>query len=151
MDRENLVSKKERLSRLLQDASSLLVAFSGGIDSTFLLAVAHDVLGAEAVAATAISEIYPSRERDVAVTFAQKRGIEHILFSLEIMSLPAFVSNKPDRCYHCKRHLFEKLIRIAEDKGLKCVAHGANVHKRGQIFPFDKWPYCANVDPWLDQ
>ncbi len=126
MDPENLVGKRERLSRLLQDAGSLLVAFSGGIDSTFLLAMAHDVLGAEAVAATAVSEIYPPRERDVAVTFAQERGVKHILFSSEVMSLPAFVSNKPDRCYHCKRNLFEKLIRIAEDKGLKCVAHGAN-------------------------
>ena len=126
MDKESVRRKKEHLIRLLQDAGSLLVAFSGGMDSAFLLASAHETLGEGVLAATAISEIYPVREKDTAARFASDRGVEHIVFRSEETSLPAFVTNGPDRCYHCKRSLFQKLIKIAEDRGIKHVAHGAN-------------------------
>ncbi|MBE9581442.1 MAG: ATP-dependent sacrificial sulfur transferase LarE [Proteobacteria bacterium] len=119
--------KQERLVHLLRDAGSLLVAFSGGVDSSFLLALAHQTLGSGAVAATATSEIFPVREKDVAVEFAQARGIEHILFPSEEISLPDFLSNGPDRCYHCKRSLFQKLDKMAKERGIRRVAHGANV------------------------
>ena len=127
MDKESVTRKKEDLMRLLRDAGSLLIAFSGGVDSTFLLAVAHETLGEVAVAATAISEIYPAREKNAAVRFIRERGIEHILFRSEETSIAAFLSNGPDRCYHCKKSLFQKLIEIAADRGIKHVAHGANV------------------------
>jgi uncharacterized protein len=97
------------------------------VDSTLLLAVAHEVLGAGAVAATATSEIYPARERDAATEFTRQKGIKHIVFSSKESTLPAFVSNGPDRCYHCKRYLLKELIKIAEDRGIKRVAHAANV------------------------
>ena len=126
MDKESMTRKNERLIRLLRDADSLLVAFSGGVDSSLLLAVAHETLGEGVVAATAISEIYPAREKDAAVKFIRDRGVEHIVFRSEEIRLPPFVSNGPDRCYHCKRSLFQKLIQIAEDRGIKHVAHGAN-------------------------
>jgi uncharacterized protein len=126
MDKESVRRKKEHLIRLLQDAGSLLVAFSGGMDSAFLLASAHETLGEGVLAATAISEIYPVREKDTAARFASDRGVEHIVFRSEEIRLPAFVTNGPDRCYHCKRSLFQKLIKIAEDRGIKHVAHGAN-------------------------
>jgi uncharacterized protein len=127
MDNDNVTRKKERLIHLVRDAGSLLVAFSGGVDSSLLLAMAHEILGNNVVAATAISDIYPVREKEAASRFTRERGIEHIVFNSEEMSLPAFVSNGPDRCYHCKKSLFQKLIQIAGKRGIERVAHGANV------------------------
>ena len=127
VDKDNIARKKEDLIRLLRDAGSLLVAFSGGVDSSFLLAVAHETLGEDAVAATAVSEIYPVREKDAATRFAQEMGIEHILFRSDETRLPHFVSNGPDRCYHCKKSLFKKLTEIGKERGIKHVAHAANV------------------------
>jgi len=127
MDKESIARKKERLIHLIRDAGSLLVAYSGGVDSSLLLALAHEVLGDRAVAATATSDIYAMREKDVAVRFTRERGIKHIVFESDAMSLPAFSANGPDRCYHCKKSLFQKLIEIAEERGIHHVVHASNV------------------------
>lgn len=126
MNKADARRKKKDLIRLLRDAGSLLVAFSGGVDSSFLLAAAHETLGKKVVAATAVSDIYPLRERDAAVEFTRSRGIPHILFPSDQISLASFRANRADRCYHCKRYLYEKLIGIAEQKGINRVADGAN-------------------------
>ena len=127
MDRHVAESKKERLVQQLRDIDSLVIAFSGGVDSSLLLAVAHETLAEGAVAATATSEIYPVKEKDEAVRFSRDRGIEHIVFHSHEASLPAFVSNGPERCYHCKKSLFQELVEIAASRGIEHVAHGANV------------------------
>lgn len=126
MDKKLVSSKKERLINRLKEAGSVLLAYSGGVDSTFLLTVARETLGGHVVAATALSDIYPQREAQEAKVFTSERDIEHLFFKSGEMTLPDFLSNGPDRCYHCKKLLFRRLIKIAEDKRIKHVAHGAN-------------------------
>ena len=135
MDENALTFKKENLTRDLKGLDSLLVAFSGGVDSTFLLAVAHQVLGERVMAATASSISYPSREREEAVKFTRDRGIQHIVFRSDETSLPQFLSNSPDRCYHCKKCLSQELIKIAKEKDIKHIAHAANVDDLGDYRP----------------
>ena len=134
-DQEKARAKKERLIQRLQGLNGLLVAFSGGLDSTFLLAVAHDVLGDGVLAATAKGALYPSYEVQDAVAFAREKGIDHVVFPFQVMEVPEVVSNPPDRCYHCKKALFKTLLDIAREKGLNHIAHGANVDDLGDYRP----------------
>jgi len=135
MDKDVVVSKKEDLVQYIEELGSLLVAFSGGVDSTFLLALAHETLGEKVVAATSTSILHPLREREEASDFARKRGIPHVLFQSDEMGHQDIVRNGPDRCYHCKKILFQRLFVIAESEGLKHVAHAANVDDLGDYRP----------------
>jgi len=127
MDKASARSKKARLIHCLGRCHSLLVAFSGGVDSAFLLAAAREALGGKAVAATALSPIHPRREQDEAIRFVTKMGIDHILFQTNEMEITEFTINGIDRCYHCKSALSRKLLDIAKEKSIDHVAHGANV------------------------
>jgi uncharacterized protein len=127
IDVEEASSKKRALMERLKAFDSLLVAFSGGVDSTFLLAVGQDVLGKKVVACTATSIVYPSRESKEAARFAKVKGIDHIIIPSDSMSLPDFTANKPDRCYHCKKYLFQRLKDLAAQAGIEHVAHAANL------------------------
>ncbi len=126
MNRLSLDNKKKQLIVILKEFDSLAVAFSGGADSAFLLAVAHEALQKNVVAVTAVSPIHPEREKQKVIEFVKKYGIKHIIVQSKEMSLPAFVVNNKDRCYVCKKNLFEKLIKISSDSGIKHIAHGAN-------------------------
>jgi len=126
-DKLTVRDKKERLTVELKKMKSLLVAFSGGVDSAFLLAVAHEVLGKKVVAATAVSPLHPTRERIEAIAFVRDRDIPHVLFSSHETDLPEFLANGPDRCYHCKKALCKTFQKIAREKGIHHVVHGANV------------------------
>jgi pyridinium-3,5-biscarboxylic acid mononucleotide sulfurtransferase len=127
MDTNAAKQKMEDLVHHLAELDSLLVAFSGGVDSAFLLVMARQVLGEKVVGATASSIIHPVRETAEAKDIARKRGIPHIIFSSDELGIPGFVANGPDRCYLCKKSLFEKISEIAREKGIKHVAHGANL------------------------
>jgi uncharacterized protein len=124
--KDSAIQKKEKLAARLKDLGSLLVAFSGGVDSTFLLAMAHESLGDRVVAATASSVIHPAWEIDDANAFTQEKGIRHVVFQTEEMHQSDFVRNHPDRCYHCKQHMLQLLSEIAEEQGVEHMAHGAN-------------------------
>jgi len=127
MDEKTARVKKENLIRHLKELDSLLVAFSGGVDSTFLLVLAHEALGNKVLAVTESSSTYPSRERREAIKFAQERGILHLVFQSDETSIPEFVSNAPDRCYHCKKSLSQELANIAGERGIEHVAYATNV------------------------
>ena len=127
IDKENAMSKKENLIHYLEKLDSLLVAFSGGVDSTFLLALSHQTLTDKVLAVTESSTTYPSRERKEAIKFTKDRGIEHIVFQADETSIAEFVSNAPDRCYHCKKSLSKNLLNIAKEKAISHVAYAANL------------------------
>ncbi len=135
MDLQEASAKKKRLRDFLGGLDSLLVAFSGGVDSAYLLREAQEVLGKKVVAATASSPIHPRRELEEAVQFARNIGVDHVVFSSEEMRLEEFLINRGDRCYHCKRALSKKLLSIAAERGMSRVAHGANMDDLGDFRP----------------
>jgi uncharacterized protein len=123
----NVKQKKlENLKAYLKSLDSVAVAFSGGVDSTFLLKVASDVLGDKAIAVTALSASYPKREFDEACSFAKENGIVQIAFESEELDIEGFSSNPINRCYLCKKELFLKIKDIAKENGLKNIVEGSN-------------------------
>ena len=122
-----MMSKKDRLFQIIRDTGPMLIAFSGGVDSSLLLAAAHEAGSPGIVAATAVSDIHPRRERHAAEGFTRERRIPHLLVPTKVTDLEVFSANRPDRCYHCKRHLFELLCRLAQERRRYHVAHGANL------------------------
>jgi uncharacterized protein len=126
MNRLKLNNKKNRLELILKNFDSLMVAFSGGVDSAFLLAMAHEVLGRKVAAITATSDIHPAKEREAAIDFAKKLDIKLILLESKEMSHSDFVANSKNRCYICKKILFKDIFAIASEMGIKNIAHGAN-------------------------
>lgn len=130
-----LVQKRETLRNIIRGLGGCVVGFSGGVDSTFLFAVAHEVLGDRVVAVTATSETYPEREVREAIALASRIGGRHRLVVSEELDIPGFAENPPNRCYHCKTELFGKLRAIADEEGLPHILDGSNRDDRGDYRP----------------
>ena len=130
-----LHEKKQNLENYLRELGSVVVAFSSGVDSTFLLKVAHEVLGDKAVAVTARSCSFPVRELNEAKAFCEANGIEQIVVESEELSIEGFRQNPKNRCYLCKHELFTKIRGIAESRGIPYIAEGSNMDDNGDYRP----------------
>lgn len=132
---DDLDRRYERLRDAIRATGGAAVAFSSGVDSTLVLWAAHEALGDEAVAYTATSSIFPPYETDEAQAFCRERGIRQIEVEVDPFSIEGYADNPPDRCYRCKRHLFEHLIAAARADGFAHVLDGTNADDTGAYRP----------------
>ena len=123
---EVLEKKLEKLKKSLEKMESVLIAFSGGCDSSFLAKVAYDVLGNHAIAVTANSELYADSEVKDSKKIASKIGIKHEIITSKELEISGFRDNPSYRCYFCKKELFSELLGIAKKKGYRYVLDGSN-------------------------
>lgn len=131
----DLKNKLKILEDRIRQTGSLAVACSGGVDSAFLLAVAHQVLKDKTLSITAKSLIHPEREFKEATQFTDERGIRHVVVQSDELDCEAFTDNPPNRCYVCKYELFSKIKDVAQKYGMRFVAEGSNIDDLGDYRP----------------
>ena len=132
---EQINKKQEDLKDFLKGLDSVAVAFSGGVDSTYLLYVASQILQNRVLAVTARSLSFPKRELEEAEAFCRLHGIEHVIVDSEELDIEGFSHNPINRCYLCKNELFTKIKEIAEQRGIKNILEGSNADDTGDFRP----------------
>ena len=132
---DTLRVKLEKLESIIRGYGSLAVGFSGGVDSTFLITVAHSILGDKALAVTNADAGVPARELEEARQFCEARGIRQVISETDPLKISEYRFNSPDRCYYCKRSIFEKILEIAKEHGVEFAAEGSNVDDQGDYRP----------------
>ncbi len=130
-----LQEKYQLLKDNMKKRGSAAIAFSGGVDSTFLVKVAHEVLGDKMIAITATSSTYPERELQEAIKYAKDMEVKHLIISSEELDIEGFASNPKNRCYYCKKELFSKINAIAKENGVAYVFDGSNIDDDGDYRP----------------
>jgi uncharacterized protein len=131
----DLSAKRSALEGALRAAGRVLIAFSGGVDSSYLAYAAHRVLGEDALAVTAESPSYPASHRSMAERVTREFGIPHRFVTTRELANPSYRVNAPDRCYHCKTELFDVLGSLRDELGFDAVAYGVNVDDTGDFRP----------------
>lgn len=121
-----LENKRKKLEKILEEMGNMAVAFSGGVDSALLLAVAARLYHVKLIAVTATSISYAEHEKDDAQRFAQRMGVKHRYLDFDQMSIPEFVANGPERCYYCKKAIFSSIQAYVAEDGFTNVVDGSN-------------------------
>lgn len=134
-ENQNTNEKLEKLKEIIKGYKSVAIAFSSGVDSTFLLKVAHDVLGDQAIALTASSSFFPRRELKEARGFCEKESIQQYICEIEELEIPGFCQNPANRCYLCKKELFERFQAVANENHMSVLAEGSNRDDEGDYRP----------------
>jgi pyridinium-3,5-biscarboxylic acid mononucleotide sulfurtransferase len=135
LDAGSLEQKEAALDSALRELPSLIVAYSGGVDSAYLAYAAHRVLGDAVLCVTADSPSYPERHRTIARQVAAQFGFNHLIIHTSEMARPEYRANPANRCYYCKHELYTHLSSIARERGIPAIADGSNADDRGDYRP----------------
>lgn len=131
----NALQKLDVLKSKLQELESVAIAFSGGVDSTFLLKVAHDALGEKCVAVTIHAMMHSNKEIEEAKEYTKALGVKHIVINLDNFDVKEFIDNDTKRCYHCKKAIFTTIINVAKENNINYVLDGTNLDDLGDYRP----------------